>query len=95
MHLVRTVYRWRHLHVAAAVVGLVVLAFSVFSDGRVTASEWARIGAVLVLAMAIRGSHIARANPQVIREHDYRLGYEQGRRDARRENRSSHGTTTV
>lgn len=88
MHLVRTIYGWRYTPVFAAVAGTVLLTASVLSDGTVTASEWARIGAVLIIATAIRCSHVTRANPQAVREHDYMAGYEQGRRDQRRANRA-------
>lgn len=87
MHLVRAIRSWRHLPLALAATGAAVLLYSVLYDGDITASEWARIGSILILGTAIWGSHVKRANPQCIREHDYMLGYEQGRRDARREYR--------
>lgn len=89
MHRVRTLYRSRRLPTVAAFVGVVVLLCSVLSDGHITASEWARIGGVLFLVAVLWGSHITRANPQDVREQDYRLGYEQGRRDERRSNRQA------
>ena len=78
---------YTRLTTAGAFVGAVVLLSGMLDDGHISAAEWMRLGGVLFIASAVGLSHLLRANPQCIREHDYMLGYENGRRAGRREGR--------